>query len=230
MSNHNVKRPNAHKHGIFSATAILPGEDQREFDDLHSASVNEWTPTGETEEDAVLSIAKAIWRKRRLQRFIEVRIRSNEVDPNHTSYFETLGLWGFKMIMMTEPEKAFEQYAIRFLHSGRIKYFLQKFPRSKFKSDQEWRNAVMAEIDSIMATPDLITSEHVEIFRLQRSAESVPDDMFRQELALDERLDAMIDRAVKRLIQMKAIKQMLDQTVPETEAKRPKGITRSSEG
>jgi hypothetical protein len=36
-----------------------------------------------------------------------------------------------------------------------------------------------------------------------------------QELALNERLDAMIDRAIKRLIQIKAMKQMLRQDSPE---------------
>jgi hypothetical protein len=41
---------------------------------------------------------------------------------------------------------------------------------------------------------------------------AVSDDLFKSQLALDERLDAMIDRAVKRLIQTKAMKQMLRQT------------------
>jgi hypothetical protein len=40
-------------------------------------------------------------------------------------------------------------------------------------------------------------------------------DLFMQELALNERLDAMIDRAIKRLIQIKAMKQMLRQDSPE---------------
>jgi hypothetical protein len=70
MRNQKWKRPNAHKHGVFGATAILPGEDEREFDELHSALVEEWLPAGATEEDAVLSIAKAVWRKRRVQRFL----------------------------------------------------------------------------------------------------------------------------------------------------------------
>jgi hypothetical protein len=79
------KRPNAQKHGIFSATAILPGEEAREFEILQANLMQEWKPTGATEEDAVLSIAKAIWRKRRLQKFIEVQIRRNTVNPKHHS-------------------------------------------------------------------------------------------------------------------------------------------------
>ena len=63
------KRLNALKHGVFSPITILPGEDPREFSALHSETVKEWAPIGPTEEDAVLSIAKGIWRKRRLQKF-----------------------------------------------------------------------------------------------------------------------------------------------------------------
>jgi hypothetical protein len=49
---------------------------------------------------------------------------------------------------------------------------------------------------------------------LSRAAEFLTPDVFRQELAVDERVDAMIDRAVKRLVQTKAIKQMLDHPSP----------------
>jgi len=62
MHNRKRKHPNALKHGAFSKMAIIPGEDPQEFKDLHSALIEEWT-----EEDTVLSIAKGIWRKRRLR-------------------------------------------------------------------------------------------------------------------------------------------------------------------
>jgi hypothetical protein len=44
------------------------------------------------------------------------------------------------------------------------------------------------------------------------ASETFGGNVFKDELSLDERLDAMIDRAVKRLIQMKVVKQMLPQT------------------
>ena len=47
------------------------------------------------------------------------------------------------------------------------------------------------------------------------ASETFGGNVFKDELSLDERLDAMIDRAVKRLIQMKAVKQMLPQTKPD---------------
>jgi hypothetical protein len=54
--------------------------------------------------------------------------------------------------------------------------------------------------------------EMADIVGLSSSAANLSNDLFKQELALDERLDAMEDRAVKRLIQTKAMKQMLGQT------------------
>lgn len=60
---------------------------------------------------------------------------------------------------------------------------------------------------------------------LKRAALS--SDLFEQELALEERLDAMVDRAVKRLVQAKAMKQMLDQTNPDRSDGLPRnGIAR----
>jgi hypothetical protein len=62
MATQKGKRPNAHNHGVFSETAILSGEDEREFEKLRAALIEEWRPVGAIEEDAVLSIAKAVWR------------------------------------------------------------------------------------------------------------------------------------------------------------------------
>jgi hypothetical protein len=66
---------------------------------------------------------------------------------------------------------------------------------------------------------DKSDSHEVTPFGPIRSA-ALSSDLFEQELALDERLDAMIDRAIKRLIQTKAMKQMLGQAGEDEHAKR----------
>jgi len=58
-----------------------------------------------------------------------------------------------------------------------------------------------------------------KIALLRRSAFS--SDLFEQELARLERLDAMIDRLFKRLIQMKSMKQIWRQTSTEREDNQP---------
>ena len=63
VSRRKSKRPNAQKHGVFAEPIILPGEDPREFEFLHSALIEEWKPSGPSEQSRVFGIADAEWRK-----------------------------------------------------------------------------------------------------------------------------------------------------------------------
>ena len=81
--------------------AILPGEEPREFEELHSALIEEWTPVGPTEEDAVLSIAKGMWRKHRAQKFLDAEIEICQFNPEHPLYDEAHRLRRFLTIMET---------------------------------------------------------------------------------------------------------------------------------
>lgn len=103
MSEQKWKRANAYKQGAFSATAILPGEDEREFEELHSALVDEWKPIGATEEDAVLSIAKAVWRKRRVQKFLTAQCQRHVGNPSHVWYDESIGLRALAAYVKENP-------------------------------------------------------------------------------------------------------------------------------
>ena len=44
------KCSNSQKHGVFAEPLILPGEDPREFEALHAALIEEWTPSGPSEQ------------------------------------------------------------------------------------------------------------------------------------------------------------------------------------
>jgi hypothetical protein len=138
MSTPKWKRPNAQKHGVFSATAILPGEDEEEFKELHTALIDEWRPVGATEEDAVLSIAKAVWRKRRVQKFLEVQLKQNTADPNHPAYQESVSLTALLVHMTNAPsEMPFGEYAPFYLRPNRIKFLQEKCPRGRFNSNSQ---------------------------------------------------------------------------------------------
>ena len=60
------RTPPALKHGAYSATAILPGESQAEFEKLHRDTIAEWTPSGVLENDIVMTITRLLWRKQNL--------------------------------------------------------------------------------------------------------------------------------------------------------------------
>jgi hypothetical protein len=55
----------AFRHGAFSATAILPGEDPTAFKELHQNIIAELAPVGALEDDIVLTITRLVWRKKK---------------------------------------------------------------------------------------------------------------------------------------------------------------------
>jgi hypothetical protein len=219
MGDQRQKRPNAQKHGAYVSTLIIPGEDPQEFQELYSGLAEEWMPVGATEEDAVLSIAKAVWRKRRIQKFLEAQLLYNTFDPSHPSYDQSRSLRLFRDLILLKPEVAFQEHAANLLRPDAIRYLEQKFPRSNFKTTSKWAAAVVKEIDhandDVPAALKAAPREGIDLGSLRYASETFWGGVFKDELSLDERLDAMIDRAVKRIIQMKAMKQILRQTNPD---------------
>ena len=53
----------------FAAIPVLPGESQEEFETLLGDLCVQYEPEGPIEEDAVLTIGNALWRKRHLRIF-----------------------------------------------------------------------------------------------------------------------------------------------------------------
>jgi len=215
-----IKQPNAFKHGGFAAATILPTEDERDLKNLIADLCTEWMPEGITELDAVGTIAKAMWRKRRVQNFRAIQVYIDNRNPHHALYNEGLVLAEIAEVMRTQPDSFFEERAKYFLRADKIAHLNEKFPREDFKSASAWKQAVMNEITSVLvpACPDphLAETDFIAAFE---------QDGFEKALALDERLDAIIERAVKRLVQTKAVKQLLRQT--SNEEAQP-GIARST--
>jgi len=217
------KQPNALKHGVFSVNPAILGEDPREFDALHCALIDEWQPSGLTEDDAVFSIAHAIWCKIRAQRFLHGKLLANTFDPRHPDFDEARGLLLFSRHLRSEPETAFANYASKRLRPDKIQHLKEKFPRSNYPSTEDWAEAVITEIrtELLPAIIGLDLQPGEEIDDLSDSARRVAIEMqltlsiiqtrefFEHELDQLERLDARIIRLVKNLVHIKAMKQML---------------------
>lgn len=116
------KRNNAFKHGVFSNVTILPGEDQDDFAELGTALFLEWQPDGPTETDAVFTIAKCLWRKRRIQLFIKATIDKRALDPHHKAFDSELSDLALSTVLALDPE-----FFVRFFTSIHISK--QKSPR-----------------------------------------------------------------------------------------------------
>ena len=80
MSVHVKKFRAALKHGAFSATAILPGEDPDAFKELHQNIIAELALVGALEDDIGWTIARLVWRKKNL-----ATLRIGELALEHES-------------------------------------------------------------------------------------------------------------------------------------------------
>ena len=202
------KHSNSVTHGVFTPVAILSGEDPREFAALHSALVEEWAPIGPTEEDAVLSLAKGMWRKGRLQKFLCGKVFEYKSDARHPGYDELEALRGFAGVLEFAPDCLDELLRCPFLSQERKDHLNLKFPAGDFETTAARARAIQNEINSVIL-PSLERCEKpVEVSYLE-AAHLVTQEDFKDEIAIEERIDTMIDRAVKRLVQAKAMKQML---------------------
>jgi hypothetical protein len=206
------KQGNALKHGVFAKIVILPWEDPEEFRILHTAVVAEWNPVGPTEEDAVFTIAKGIWRKRRMQLFLENDKERCSTYPDHPAYREAHMLRSFCEILERSADKT-ENVEPRFglLSAENRDHLQRKVPRHNFQSTSEWIRAIQNEVTSVLLPEAERFDRSLEVL-ISRDSAFFTQEVVKHELAVDERLDAMMDRAVKRLMQAKAYKQMLGST------------------
>jgi hypothetical protein len=220
------KRSNAQKHGVFAEPLILPGEDPREFEALHAALIEEWTPSGPSEQSRVFGMADAEWRKLRSRRFAEAKAISNSLRPDHPAFDETRGLIAFGYLICREPETAFAQYASNLLRADKIRYLNQKFPRQNFETIEEWTVAVVEEVKSVLLPassgfarldPDKLDPAtealRTGIIKMQSFVTTIhARDFLDDDLEQQERLDARIARLRRELVEIKTAKQVLRRT------------------
>jgi hypothetical protein len=80
-------------------------------------------------------------------------------------------------------------------------------PKEKYSTTPEWVKAVKREVDEVLlprARAEMDSPDHLAT----KAAEFITTDRILEDLALEERLDAMVDRAMRRLAQIKFMKQV----------------------
>lgn len=83
------KLPSALKHGMYSATALLPTEDPVEFEKLHQDLITELAPNGALECDIVANIARLTWRKNNLPTLRHVTRKRQAFGPTSNLHIFT---------------------------------------------------------------------------------------------------------------------------------------------
>jgi hypothetical protein len=156
------------KHGGYSATGLLPGEDRAAFEKQHRDLIAEHAPTGALEEDIVATMARYLWRKQNLSTF---RIAKDAQDRCSAMISAKLPRNSFELIPLGEVDPAERQELTR-------------------------------------AAADQARQELGEKYKLVEIGEIATVDRLMKDLEVEERLDGMIDKCLKRLLFLRGLKSL----------------------
>ncbi len=143
------------------------------------------------------------------------------IDPGHAAYDEAHALRAFCEILKFAPDEF--MFAQGLLSDENLDHLKRKFSRENFQSDSEWFGAIQSEVTSVLLPEAERSVDSAEVLTA-RDAAFFSQEVVKNELAVDERIEAMIDRAVKRLVQAKAVKQMLGTNSPNERSGQPKRL------
>jgi hypothetical protein len=116
-------------------------------------------------------------------------------------------LIGFSSSLYGKLDGQFLELLIGMLGEEFSTHLKREVPKEKYSTTPEWVQAVKREVDEVllpraraeMDSPDYLAA---------KAAEFITTDRILEDLALEERLDTMVDRAMRRLAQMKFMKQI----------------------
>jgi hypothetical protein len=163
------------KHGGYSTTTMLPGEDSAAFKKLHRELIAELSPEGVLERDAVDTIARLFWRKQNLATF-----RVAELAREHLQAIQS------------------ERIAAALAEKDR----LSLMPLDSAELEPHEREA------AIRAAEAQGRKELGEAYQLVEVGEAATVERLLRDLGVEERLDAMIDKCLKRLLFLRGLKSL----------------------
>jgi len=163
------------KHGGYSATGLLPGEDPAAFEKLHRDLISEHCPDGPLQEDTVFDIARLMWRKQNLETF-----RIAEAARKRHSAITS------EMIPSTEPP-------------------LLGFPMGS----RDWSPPDPADVEAATEAAEAQARKELgENYKFVEMGDLATATQMLADLEIEERLNAMIDKRLKRLWMLQASKSL----------------------
>ncbi len=207
MKRKNGGRNNAFKHGAFAQDLVLPGEHPKEFEDLHQGLIDEWKPDGPVEEDAVLSLAKCIMSKRRIDNFYRNEAQFAGDHPYELELIKIDRIWRTLKVVKTFEHATEIIGCLPWLMRTELE---KHVPKARFGTNAEaWIEKLVSHlellIDGLEAAHYL--SEKSSKFQAERAAKL--RELTEKKVALDDRVDALIDKTFKRLVQLKTYKDVV---------------------
>jgi hypothetical protein len=164
------------KHGGYSSTTILPGEDPTAFEKPHRQLIAELSPKGMLEHDVVATIARLVWRKQNLATFRLAELARERREAIRSEHVAAA---------LAEKQRPLRP----FLGSGR-------------ELEAAEREA------AVQPAEHQARKELGETYQLAEIGETATVDRLLRDLGVEERLDAMIDKCLKRLLFLRGLKSL----------------------
>jgi hypothetical protein len=231
-------KPNALKHGVFSSIQILPWEDPDAFEQLRRELWEEHKPEGPSQEDCVETILWCRWRNLRLRARQQLETAAALQKPQYHVFtveprplFDTYRegvfhalknrpaytardvaddysrLLSFSNSFYRDRDRRNVDWSFQFLPKEFRDHLEKHVPESNFESRENWIVAMKKEVDTVLLPmvkdrrPD---PGHYKV----AAAEFLASDKMVEDLEVEERLDATMDRALRRLSWLKAQKEL----------------------
>jgi hypothetical protein len=176
------------KHGGYAATVLLPGESIDEFEKLRRDLIANFTADGALEGDIVEDLAGRLWRKQNRATF-----RAAEVARQHYNAIVSREFDKLRASDLTKEEEDEENFVLEWYGITEEKEIRRK--------------AMLAEREkAIRAADDIARNELGDLYELAKMADTVTVACLMEDLAVEERLDAAIDKCLKRLLSVKGLK------------------------
>jgi hypothetical protein len=189
---------NAWKHGGYSNLDVLPGEDPKQFNLLHQSLIDEFAPSGPTECDVVLNLTKCMWRKSHLSIYAKAAAARKEWDAVFQGGDLDLQIKAALQAEFDQLKAALKAE----IDSGK------EFDPKEF--DPQWLET--KKLIKAFAIKNVKNKSDVReagiALRLTIEEQITPESLI-EELELYDRLDARIDRLIKRIFQLKGMKQVV---------------------
>ena len=196
------KKRNALKHGANATEVMLWSERYQDYEALRDALYREFTPSGSTEEYLVQTLLNLRWRRRRLEchEQIVIQQRLDKIHEANEHSHDVDNLRSFapqfaKAITVEQVEAVLASLSPIYRNTIR-----RDSPFKAGDDPQQWGPKIAEGLLAWKPAPrHEQADEFIKILDL---------DEFDKSLDRIERLDAMIDRTIKRLMQLKTMKQM----------------------
>lgn len=233
---------NALTHGVYSRVTVLPGEDPAEYEKLRKEVFEEWSPSGITEQTTVMSLVNLMWLVRRLEawwaqqwggspdhskaeppndRMAEVLayVANNPDEALVAIYVERcdVKLYVLRLLLSKLWRVQSREEVLRgfdFLTPKLRAVLSESVLFEDFPDFREWRKALQrktAEMIKEIEEPKP-PSEPVEMPVAPLAPKPFTPEQISQYLHVMEKIEAMIEKAIRRLVQIKGFKQVLAST------------------